>query len=79
MKRKDYASDFSTPTRLCFDPAGNLLVTNRSGGEIAKVSKSGAVSIITRGLRTPVGVAGEGPGREKAPLPYSAGFVYHGG
>lgn len=54
--KSEYAKGLSTPTGIAFDNKGNLLVTNRSSGEIASVDAQGNISIIARGLRTPVGV-----------------------
>lgn len=51
-----YAKGLHTPTGIAFDRKGNLLVTNRSSGEIVRVESDGNSSIIARGLRTPVGV-----------------------
>ncbi|MCC5466647.1 NHL repeat-containing protein [Pelosinus baikalensis] len=51
-----YAKGLHTPTGIAFNRKGDLLVTNRSSGEIVRVESGGKSSIIARGLHTPVGV-----------------------
>lgn len=50
------AFGFSSPTGLIWD-GGTLIVANRNAGEIVRVYLDGKKEVISRGHRTPVGVA----------------------
>lgn len=56
-KSEKISEGYHTPTGIAFSNSGQLLVTNRSTGEIVALDlKSGQKKVIAHGLSTPVGV-----------------------
>lgn len=56
-KAQKISEGYHTPTGIAFSNSGELLITNRSTGEIVSLDlKDGKKKIIANGLTTPVGV-----------------------